>query len=199
MSNTNTWSNCVAGACAAALVVGGAILIADKYGALGFDRMHSHKFVMEEFEDTGEGVSISFPGGETEVVMVGGNVIENKKVELIPVMRPQQNMHDVVKQMILLEAHMFDPERNCSDCERKHFLTIQALLEEAHSLVTDDDDPRKKLPVPTNIQALEKAVRRLHVKWEDSDRSPRVRHGIACAIRRIRKPLMKVYSRPLCN
>lgn len=143
------------------------------------------------------------PGGEGDgtcgLIHVGGNVYESPRVELVPVMRAHQNLHDVVKQMILLEAHLFDPERTCWDCCSKHMLTIQALLEEAHSLVTNDDDQRKKLPVPTNIQALEQAVRRLHIEWYDSDRSPPVRHGIACKLRRIRKELMKAYARPLCN
>ncbi|KAG5185081.1 hypothetical protein JKP88DRAFT_255181 [Tribonema minus] len=136
----------------------------------------------------------------SDVVAVGGNVVENKHIALLPVMRPAQNLHDVppvVKQLILLEAHMFNPERDCRDCERKHFLTIQALLEEAHSLVTDD--PSKALPVPTNLQALEQTIRRLHRRWCDSDKSPPERHAIASELRQIRKPLMIHYARPLAD
>jgi hypothetical protein len=177
------------------------LILACAYVAQGIcaehmSRSHTHSFILEDDDALPH---IKLPGCETDVVLVGGNVIENKKVELVPILRPSQNLHDCVKQLILLEAHLFDPERTCWQCVDKHFLTIQALLEEAHSLVTNDGDERKKLPVPTNIQALEQAVRRLHIKWHDSDRSPRVRHGIACELRQIRKALMKDYSRPLCN
>ncbi|KAG5186356.1 hypothetical protein JKP88DRAFT_240957 [Tribonema minus] len=147
--------------------------------------------------DAPESIATRAPGADTassDMVAVAGNIIQKRKVALIPIMRGYQNVHDALKQMCLLEAHLFDSERACHDCLLKHLLTIQGLLEEAHSLVENGD---KSLPVETDLQGLEQAVRGLHIEYFDSDRSPATRHTIACKIRRLRKPLMQVYGRPM--
>lgn len=175
-----------AAACLAALVVGGAIAAADKLGAqgaVGPDEATAANDAPQPVADL-----------PPDMIYVAGNIIQKRNVSLIPVMRASQNLHDCVKQLCLIEAHLFDSERACTDCLVKHFCTIQALLEEALSLVENGD---KSLPVPTDIQGIEQQVRSLHIEWFDSDRGPAVRHKIACQLRQIRKSLMPAYGRPM--
>lgn len=47
---------------------------------------------------------------------------------------PLFNARQAAKQIVLLETHLFDPRQRCVDCIRKHFLTIEALVEEAITL-----------------------------------------------------------------
>lgn len=54
-----------------------------------------------------------------------------------PVSDPRYNVREVCKEMILLERHLALPNQFCQDCIRKHFLTVEALLEEAMTLGAD--------------------------------------------------------------
>ena len=58
---------------------------------------------------------------------------ENKR-GLLPIMSPLFNMREICKQIALLEDHLNQVRKRCPDCIRKHFLTIEALFEEAVSL-----------------------------------------------------------------
>lgn len=58
----------------------------------------------------------------------------DEKPDLLPIMHPLYNMREVCKQTALLEDHLNNERKRCTDCIRKHFLTIEALLEEAVSL-----------------------------------------------------------------
>ncbi len=60
-----------------------------------------------------------------------------KKRGLLPIMSPLYNMREICKQVALLEEHLNQPRKRCPDCIRKHFLTIEALFEEAISLDKD--------------------------------------------------------------
>lgn len=60
-----------------------------------------------------------------------------KKRGLLPIMSPLYNMREICKQVALLEDHLNQPRKRCPDCIRKHFLTIEALFEEAISLDND--------------------------------------------------------------
>ena len=60
-----------------------------------------------------------------------------KKRGLLPIMSPLYNMREICKQVALLEEHLNQPRKRCHDCIRKHFLTIEALFEEAISLDKD--------------------------------------------------------------
>ena len=106
---------------------------------------------------------------------------------LMPVMRPSQNMRDIIKQMLLLEDHLYHAEKRCSDCIRKHFLTIEALAEECTSLCK-----------PTNIlpeaRALTSLMRVLHHAWEQQPKNGALMERIASRIRKTRKALMKKYA-----
>lgn len=54
--------------------------------------------------------------------------------QLDPVMSTQYNLRECVKEMILLERHLSIARQECPDCIRKHFLTVEALLDEAMTL-----------------------------------------------------------------
>lgn len=81
--------------------------------------------------------------------------------------------------MVLLEDHLNDPGKHCRDCIRKHFITIEAFIEEGNSL---DKTGKWKTIFP-----LAEAIRNLGIKWEVGMRSPRY---IAQRVRLFRKGLL---------
>ena len=89
--------------------------------------------------------------------------------------------------MLLLEDHLFQPQKRCPDCIRKHFLTIEGLAEECATLCK-----------PTNIlpeaRSITKNMRILHHVWEQEPRNGHVNEHIAHRIRKHRKCLMKQFS-----
>ena len=52
------------------------------------------------------------------------------------ILNPAHNLREVAKQLLLLENHLCNPERRCSDCIAKHLLTLEAYAEEAAELDT---------------------------------------------------------------
>lgn len=55
-------------------------------------------------------------------------------VKLLDVFDPLFNMREACKEMTLLEDHLNNERKRCSDCIRKHFLKVEGLLEETKSL-----------------------------------------------------------------
>jgi hypothetical protein len=53
---------------------------------------------------------------------------------LLPVNDPYHNLREVVKQMILVEDHLFQADKQCIQCIHKHLLAIEALSEEGITL-----------------------------------------------------------------
>lgn len=111
----------------------------------------------------------------------------NTKRTLLPVLRPCQNMRDIIKQLALLEDHMYHPQKRCPDCIRKHFLTIEGLAEECSTLC----NPRAILPESRSIATK---IRVLHHAWEARPRDTAVTEHIAGRLRKLRKCLMKSFS-----
>tara|TARA_Y100000310_G_C20531112_1_gene738497 strand:- start:541 stop:918 length:378 start_codon:yes stop_codon:yes gene_type:complete len=95
---------------------------------------------------------------------------------MLPLMDPAHNLREVCKQLVLLEDHLTHPAKQCSDCIRKHFLTIEALLEEALALDKTQEYAEEVTP------AIE-GIRRLQRKWLDGASQPR----LAQQLRQIRK------------
>lgn len=56
------------------------------------------------------------------------------KVELEPLNKPEFNIRQVLKEMVLLEQHLAVPSMRCDDCIKKHLITIEALTDEAYTL-----------------------------------------------------------------
>lgn len=94
------------------------------------------------------------------------------QTKLLPVMDPEFNMREICKQCILLEDHLCHNEKRCFDCCVKHFLTIEALAEEALTLGGRASD-------------LPSRVRRLQQKWhQDPDKNAL---AVSQELRKIRK------------
>lgn len=101
--------------------------------------------------------------------------------KLLPVMDPCFNMREVCKQSILLEDHLNSKGKDCKDCIRKHFLTIEALCEEAIGL-----DKEGKYP---DIRDLPEKIRMIIKRFI----SKKNKFEIAQELRTIRKKYMNRY------
>ena len=112
---------------------------------------------------------------------VGSEHLEETHIqtnELLPIMTPEFNFREGAKQLILLEDHLFNCAKRCTDCIKKHFLTAEGLFEEAASLDKNRkyEDMTKELP---------KKIRELGKKCLNGE-DPVL---IAQKIRNVRKPL----------
>lgn len=101
-----------------------------------------------------------------------------EKPSLLPIMHPLFNMREVCKQTALLEDHLNNERKRCMDCIRKHFLTIEALLEEAVSL----DNKAKWADL---LDGKVELVRECQTRWIDGEEPC----DIAQDLRAIRKEL----------
>ena len=86
----------------------------------------------------------------------------DEKPSLLPIMHPLFNMREVCKQTALLEDHLNNERKRCTDCIRKHFLTIEALLEEAVSL----DNKAKWADL---LDGKVELVRECQARWIDGE------------------------------
>ena len=79
---------------------------------------------------------------------------------LLPLMDPGFNLRETAKQMILLEDHLFNARKRCMDCQQKHCLTIEGLIEEAITL--DKNQQYKALleGLPDKARQISKMVAR---------------------------------------
>lgn len=72
---------------------------------------------------------INIYGGVDDIDATKSN--EHMKMDL---MDPKHNLREIAKQLILLEDHMAHKSKRCVDCITKHYLMVEALLEEAITL-----------------------------------------------------------------
>ena len=102
---------------------------------------------------------------------------------LLPIMSPLYNLREICKQIVLLEDHLNQPRKRCPDCIRKHFLTIEALFEEAVSL----DKDLKYVEV---LDGKAEEIRKLQAVWldtKDNEHAHRFYLILAQALRVLRK------------
>jgi len=124
-----------------------------------------------------EGFQVTYSNEETKPTTT--KLSEQDQGKLLPVMDPQFNLREICKQCILLEDHLSHDEKRCFDCCVKHFLTIEALAEEAITLDT------AKTNCPAKVQQLPSRVRNLQSKWhQDPDKNS---HVVSQELRKIRK------------
>jgi hypothetical protein len=112
-----------------------------------------------------------------------GGCISATGSKLLPVLDPCFNMREICKQCILLEDHLFQNEKRCTDCIKKHFLCLESLSEEAITLDKKNEYNFSKLQLPEKLRNLQKRF------WRENE-EPEV---IAQELRQIRKPLMAKY------
>lgn len=110
------------------------------------------------------------------------------KQPLLPVMDARFNLREMVKQMILLEDHLFQARKNCPDCVFKHMMAIEALAEEA---VTLDDDQTYRIEDTHLGEEYAEFVRVQHQRILDGDPL----YLIAMSFRKARKQLQKLVNR----
>lgn len=103
--------------------------------------------------------------------------------DLLPVMDPMYNMREMSKQIILLEDHLFQSEKRCHDCICKHFLTIEALAEEAITLDKDHKYPELET-IPTKVRAITK-------KYVANKKDPEQNIRTGQELRELRKSIMQ--------
>ncbi len=106
-----------------------------------------------------------------------------EKMGLLPIMSPLYNLREICKQVALLEEHLNQPRKRCPDCIRKHFLTIEALFEEAISL-------DKENKYGEHLDGKAQDMRDLQGAWldsKDTDQAHEVYLMIAQALRQVRK------------
>jgi dGTP triphosphohydrolase len=84
--------------------------------------------------------------------------VAHPDITLQPVMNPLFNLREICKQSLLLEDHLAQPSKRCNDCINKHFLTIEALAEEAVSLDRGGDHKRLLLSIAPEVRKLHRAV-----------------------------------------
>lgn len=99
---------------------------------------------------------------------------------LFPVMDPRFNLREIAKNFLLLELHLCHPKQRCQDCIKKHFLTCEALAEEAAQIDVEGRNRSACEELAENIRKLESEF--VHGKPPCE---------IAQAIRILRKPLVQ--------
>lgn len=113
-----------------------------------------------------------------------------KSITLLPVLRPSFNAREICKECALLERHLNEPQQRCKDCINKHFLTIEALAEEAISLHC----PEKKRMCPKELHGIPNTIRRLQTNLVASRYNPEKCKATAAELRKIRKSLMPQFA-----
>lgn len=94
------------------------------------------------------------------------------------------NLREIVKQMVLLEDHLFTPSKRCQECIAKHFLTIEAFADEGVTL--EGNASLHKV-----LRAISMYVRHLHDNYRKVLGHDTSIINIASNIRVVRKFLMK--------
>lgn len=107
---------------------------------------------------------------------------------LDPLSDPAYNMQQAAKQSILLEEHLTQERKRCTDCQLKHLLHIQGLVEEAAMLA---GDRAKDFPFLT--ESVEFYGKMLKVWVEKGKADVEVQLSIATQLRDWRKKLAHAY------
>lgn len=112
-----------------------------------------------------------------------------KRLTLLPVMRPSQNMREIIKQLIMAEDHLFQKCKRCRDCINKHLVMIEGLAEECATLCS-----AKNAAVAADAARIASAVRVAHHAHAQAPKDPRVCAEVGDRLRALRKGLMATYA-----
>ena len=102
--------------------------------------------------------------------------------KIMPVLNPCFNIREVVKNMLLINDHLLDPDRRCYDCLLKHSLLIEGFLEEAMTL----DKKQKYTKILKNYPKEMRKIQKLLIGGRKNY------YDISIKINKLRKPLMKI-------
>jgi hypothetical protein len=103
-------------------------------------------------------VSFDLSSTKTHLTPSYSNDKSSSSLTLLPVMDPRFNLREICKQCVLLEDHLTHADKRCTDCCTKHFLTIEALAEEA--LTLDKDQLLQE-----DVKGLPRKIRELEMMW----------------------------------
>ena len=108
---------------------------------------------------------------------------------LLPIFNPLFNLREACKQILLLEDHLNNVRKRCPDCICKHFMTIEALVEEAISLDVQGEYWHV-------LDGLAQRVRDLQSSWFRASESPNGNSLILLIAQGLR--MMRKDIAPLC-
>ena len=123
-------------------------------------------------------------GGDGETNICGGT-------NLFPIMNPCFNFREAAKNMILLEDHLFHKGKRCSDCIKKHCLTIEGFLEEA---ITLDKTGEYRDMTNEKLDKYREIFAELAEKIKNKTLTDEHCCKFAQQIRQIRKPLCQQFA-----
>jgi hypothetical protein len=107
---------------------------------------------------------------------------------LLPVNDPNHNLREIVKQMLLLEDHLFQVDKQCRMCIAKHMFAIEALAEEA---ITLDQNHREHTEVCSLMVDIAREIRTYHEEFKNTQ-DPDEITAIAQKVREMRRQLMAI-------
>jgi len=111
---------------------------------------------------------------------------------LLPIFNPLFNLREACKQILLLEDHLNNVRKRCSDCICKHFMTIEALFEEAISLDVKGQHWKLLDGLAQNVRDLQNVWMRALVMGDKEESNRRIL-GVGQELRVLRKRVA-----PLC-
>lgn len=111
---------------------------------------------------------------------------------LLPIFNPLFNLREACKQILLLEDHLNNVRKRCSDCICKHFMTIEALFEEAISLDVKGEYWHLLDGLAQNVRDLQNKWMRALVMGNKEESNRRIL-GVGQELRELRKKVA-----PLC-
>lgn len=77
---------------------------------------------------------------------------------ILPVLKPEFNVREVVKNILLLRNHLLIKENRCFQCIRKHSLIIEAFIDEAYSLDKVGKVTKMLRPMGKKIRTIQKRL-----------------------------------------
>ena len=78
--------------------------------------------------------------------------------DILPVLDPEFNIREIVKNILLLENHIMHKENRCLQCLRKHSCLIEAFLEEAMTIDKHYKHLKLLKPMPKQVRKIQKMI-----------------------------------------
>lgn len=104
-----------------------------------------------------------------------------------PVNEPEYNVQEAIKQVLLLEQHLAEKAKYCKSCCTKHFLLIEALLEEGVWMSCKRCAEYPKLEESVEI------FKRLFKQWHDNMDDEKIRLEVLASLRDWRREMVDLY------
>ena len=136
---------------------------------------------------------LSQPEEENHFCGVGEDGVNvcGKNLNLYKILDPRFNLREAAKNMILLEDHLFQCGKRCSDCIKKHCLMIEGFLEEG---ITLDSKRTYVKEFEKSIDEFRDVFKHISEKLIKDELTDEDCANFAQQIRKIRKPLCQKYS-----